>query len=519
MRAGPVTAVPAPLRMKRGNAPLRYPAIATHGAPLTASPLITLHGAAGEVTGSCTLIESNGGRVLIDFGLFQGSPAEEWRNTDVPPIDFRALDAVIVTHAHVDHCGRLGMLPSLGFQGVVIATPATARLLPRVLRGSATLQATRLHEFETGTMPVARVIDPPPDPNAIGRLVRSRTPPVLYGHREAEAIVARIEPLPYLEWRDAAPGVRVRLHDASHILGSASVELECACLGAPACRVLCTGDLGPSTQTLLAAREPPPSAEIVIMESTNGARRFGATADIDDALANVLDRAASNDARVLMPTFSLGRAQQLLHRLRRLRSAGRWHDLPVYLDSPMAAFAADLHQFFPEALHESVRQEVLRGGAPLQFPELHCLHSRRQSLRLKRTTHAAIILAGSGFCDAGPILHHLAGAIEDPLNEIVLSGHQIEGTLGHGLAGDARRVLIGDAELEVRARRTRLEGLSGHADQMELLDWLAAMPTPPKSVILNHGTDRARAALAPLIRSAIGAAVVSPAAGVAQALV
>jgi len=478
------------------------------------SPAITLFGAAGEVTGSCTLLECDAGRLLIDFGLFQGSPAEEWRNAEAPPIDFASIDAVVVTHAHVDHCGRLGMLPRLGFRGVVIATPATARLLPRVLRGSASLQAMRVREFETGTMPLARVIDPPPDAEAVARLVRSELPPVIYDHRDAEMISARIEALRYLEWREIREGLRVRLHDASHILGSASVEVEIASRsGGPARRALFSGDLGPSAQTLLGPRARPPQVDVVVMESTNGARRFGAPAEIDEALAAVIARAASNESRVLMPTFSLGRAQQLLHRLVRLRAAGRWHGLPVYLDSPMAAFASELHQKFPEALSESVRRDALSGVAPLHFPELHALHSRRQSLKVERSRHAAIILAGSGFCDAGPILHHLAGAIEDPANEIVLSGHQIEGTLGHGLAAEARRVQIGTQVLEVRARRTRVEGLSGHADQAELLEWVRSMPRAPELVLLNHGTDRGRSAIQPLLHEATGASVVTPAAG------
>lgn len=474
------------------------------------APSITLFGAAGEVTGSCTLVECGAGRVLVDFGLFQGSPAEEWRNADAPPFDAPSLDAVVVTHAHVDHCGRLGMLPRLGFRGAVIATEATARLLPRVLRGSASLQATRLTEFETGTMPIARVIDPEPNSAAIERLTRRRSPPVIYDHREAEAISSRIEPLAYDAWRSIRPGLRVRLHDASHILGSASVEIECAVNGGAARRILCSGDLGPSTPSLLRVRASPPAVDVVIMESTNGAKRFGAPAEIDHALGEVLDRAARRGGRVLMPTFSLGRAQNLLHRLARLRANGRLHGLPVYLDSPMAVFASELHARYPELLNESLRESVLRGDDPLQFPELHPLHSRRQSLKVERRRGAAIILAGSGFCDAGPILHHLAGAIEEPTTEVVLAGHQIDGTLGHGLAADAKRIQIGNAILEVRATRTKLELLSGHADQSELLAWARSLRPSPTMFVLNHGTQRARAVIAELLSAEANASVRLP---------
>jgi len=478
---------------------------------VASTPAITLFGAAGEVTGSCTLIECSAGRVLVDFGLFQGNIAEEWRNADPPALDFEHIDAVIVTHAHVDHCGRLGMLPRLGFRGPIICTEPTSRLLPRVLRGSASLQAARLIEFRNGTAPVARVIDPPPDPEVQQRLTRTIEPPVIYDHADAEGASSLISPLEYDVWRDLRPGLRVRLHDASHVLGSASVEIEMpGGHGAPVRRVLCTGDLGPRSQSVLRPRTTPPAVDVVVMESTNGSKKFGPVAEIEELLGAVLDRAANSGARVLMPTFSVGRAQQLLHRLARLRARGRLHGLPVYVDSPMAVFASELHQKFPALLAEPLRQEAENGGAPLHFAELHYLYSRRQSLKIQRGVRSAIILAGSGFCDAGPILHHLAGAIEDPTTEIVLTGHQIDGTLGHGLSGEARRVLINDEQLHVRAKRTRLEGLSGHADQAELLEWLSSMSPVPGLVVLNHGSEKSRAALTPLVREQCGAEVLSP---------
>lgn len=478
---------------------------------MTAPPSITLLGAAGEVTGSCTLIESSAARVLVDFGLFQGDIAEEWRNADPPEIDFEKLDAVIVTHAHVDHCGRLGMLPKLGFRGPIFCTEPTARLLPRVLRGSASLQAARLSEFREGTAPFARVIDPPPDPAILARLTRTIEPPVIYDHAEAEAAASLLHPVAYGAWIEIRPGFRARLHDASHVLGSASVELECSGVhGGAVRRVLCSGDLGPRSQAVLRSRMPPPAVDVVVMESTNGARRFGAIAEIEELLAAVLDRASQSGGRVLMPTFSVGRAQQLLQRVAQLRTRGRLHGIPVYIDSPMAVFASELHQKYPDLLAPPLREAVLRGEAPLHFPELHYLYSRRQSLKVLRQQGPAVILAGSGFCDAGPILHHLAASIEVRATELVLSGHQIEGTLGHGLANDARRVQIEDEVLEVHARRTRLEGLSGHADQAELLEWLKAVTPAPGLVVLNHGNERARTALAPLVRGESGAEVVTP---------
>ena len=475
------------------------------------SPTITLFGAAGEVTGSCTLVECAAGRVLVDFGLFQGTPEDEHRNLPVPELDAARLDAVVVTHAHVDHCGRLGMLPEMGFRGPVICTPPTSLILPKVLRGSASLQAIRIDEFRNGTAPVAKVIHPPPRADAPGRAVREREPPVLYDRSAAERVASWIEALQYGVWRELRPGLRVRLHDAAHVLGSASVEIEMAVPGRAAPFVfLCSGDLGPAVQPLLRARGAPPQADVVMLESTNGARRMLPSATIDESLAQVLARAADARGKVVFPTFSLGRAQQIVQRLARLRRDGRLRGLPTYLDSPMAVFATELHHRFPELLAEEPGRLARGGEAPLHFPELHFLFSRKQSLKVDRSEQPAVILAGSGFCDAGPILHHLASALPRPECEVVLVGHQIEGTLGHGLVSGAELVQIGNARLEVHARRTRLEGFSGHGDQEDLLAWVRAMKRPPGAVVLNHGEDAGREALEPRLRQELGATVMRP---------
>ena len=220
-------------------------------------PSLTFLGAAGEVTGSCTLLETEHARVLVDFGLFQGEPSQELRNAVPPAADFRRLNAVVCTHAHIDHCGRLGMLPGLGYEGLVFCTEPTAELLPMVLRSSANLQKVRLDEHRDGTGPDAVVLDPPPDPARVEAQKRDFDPPVLYSKGDAERVSRGIVGVPYLAWRDIAPGVRMRFHDAAHIIGSASVEFEVV-HGASRVRIVFSGDIGPAGEGYLRARTHAP---------------------------------------------------------------------------------------------------------------------------------------------------------------------------------------------------------------------------------------------------------------------
>lgn len=470
---------------------------------------MTFFGAAGEVTGSCTLVESDRGRVLIDFGLFQGSPQQEERNTVPPALDFQRLDAVVCTHAHVDHCGRLGMLAELEFPGAVFCHEATAEMLPRVLKSSATLQAMRVVEYRNGSAPEAVVLEPTPDA-AIASLQKRRSdPPVLYSVGQAAKVSRSIVGLQYLEWRDLAPGIRMRLHDAGHIIGSASVELEIQ-HGAHRIRVLFSGDLGSPEAGLLRARGASVPADVVIMESTTGARgkvplpasgkdhaAMGlcpevAKCTLEELVAEV--RAGSSTA--VMPTFSVGRAQLLVHSLAKLSRRGLVGGMPVYLDSPMASRTAEVCCGRPALLSDDARAMIAAGNSPLDFEELYLLWSRKQSLRIAGRTEAGLILAGSGFCDAGPVLHHLAHVLPNPHGIVVFSGHVLLGSLAHALAhGQARRVRINGKVLDVRARVRRIDGFSGHADAQQLEDWLLGSGHQPDLLVLNHGDGHARQAL------------------------
>ncbi|MCE9619762.1 MAG: MBL fold metallo-hydrolase [Planctomycetes bacterium] len=462
---------------------------------------ITLLGAAGEVTGSCTLLDTPRGRVVIDFGLFQGSPEQEQKNLQVPEIDWRHVDAVIVTHAHIDHVGRLGMLPRIGCGAPIYATPPTADLLPRVLRSSATLQTIRHEEWRNGSAPIARVVDPPPAPGTQSKASDSE-PPILYDTRDAMQAAENIRPVEYGVWREVKSGLRFRFHDASHIIGSASVEVAFDVNGREK-KVLFSGDLGPARSPLLRAREELPAVDLMLMESTNGARVFSPSSSSVDALGAVVKRVAARGGKILAPTFSLGRAQTLLLRLAELSRANQLHGMTVYLDSPMAIRASELCGRYPALLEPSLRIAAEAGTDPLHFDGLQHLFNRKQSLKLTKSEKIGVILAGSGFCDAGPVLHHLASMVDDPKNALVFAGHQIVGLLGHSLLHHAKKIELKEGIFDVLAERVHLEGLSGHADQADLVNWIGSREGGTPRVILNHGENESRAALSDAIRAAL----------------
>ena len=437
--------------------------------------------------------------------------SQEQRNKFPPALDFRRLNAVVCTHAHIDHCGRLGMLPRLGFEGPVFCTEPTATLLPMVLRSSANLQKMRVEEFREGTGPDAVVLDPPPDPS-LKADDRHEDPPVLYARGDAERVSRNLVGVPYRVWREIASGIRMRLHDASHIIGSASVELEIA-HGASRIRVVFSGDIGPSGETYLAARGHAPEADVVVMESTTGSRPIGTHApDTDASLREVIEHCRHGRRTAIMPTFSVGRAQVLVHHLAQLSREGLLDEIPVYLDSPMAIRAAELCVQHPSLLSGTARAMIGRGHSPFEFDSLHCLWSRKHSLKIAGREGAGIVLAGSGFCDAGPVLHHLENALCHDRGFVVFTGYVLPGSMAESLAsGVAKRVRINGTEIDVRARISRLQGLSGHADADQMCDWLAGSGHVPGLVVLNHGDDSARIGMETRIMAAMPTKVVRPA--------
>ena len=461
---------------------------------------IEFHGAAGEVTGSCTLLRTAKARVVVDFGMFQGSPEDEARNAIAPEIDFALVDAIVVTHAHIDHVGRLAMATELGFRGKIYCTTATHELLGKVLRSSARLQRARFYERSNGTSPWARALMPGEEPGPAPSF-----PPAerLFDVPEVRDTMERVEGVPLDREVKIAPLISLVFRNAGHIPGAASAELS---IGAGASRktVLFSGDLGPERSALLASPHKPARADVVIVESTNGERRRDAGYDADAKLAEIVARAAQRKEKVIMPCFALGRAQLLVHRLARLHGRGLLHGLNVYVDSPMAVHGIEALYRHPEYLMPDLRAAVHAGGAPLWFPELHYVLSKRESMAIDRMVHGGIILAGSGFMDAGPVLRHLEESIDREDCTVVLSGYQPEGGFAWKLQRGANRAQFNGVLRDVRASTVRLEGLSGHADQDDLIKWFGGFGEKPGRVLINHGVDSARAALAARLKDELG---------------
>ena len=472
------------------------------------SAAVTFFGAAGEVTGSCALVEFAGKRVLIDCGLIQGSPADELRNQDPLPFDAKSLDAAIVTHAHIDHCGRLPLLSRDGYTGPIFATKPTCELLEPVMYGSVSVQHIRFHEAQVRS---AR--------SPAGWSVADNEPPViamppLFGNTDVASTLTMLRPVAYGQVTEITPGISFRLLDAGHVIGSAMIELTVG-TGASARRIIFSGDLGSSQQMLLPYPKPPAGdtpIEMLVMESTYGNKSHPHPRETLDKLASIIRHAAKKRERLLIPTFTLGRAQNLLFRLGELSREGRL-GLPVYLDSKMAMKSTETYTRHAEVLQPEVAARVHAGDSPLHFEELCYISNREDSKKLNRLRRGGIIIAGAGFCHGGPIVHHLIHGLWREDCRVLLIGYSPEGSPAHAMASGARTVRLNDQEVEVHAKIERMRGFSGHADGKDLMDFVAAMSPRPTRLVLNHGEDEARNELAAKLNAAHGIAVFKPVRG------
>jgi metallo-beta-lactamase family protein len=384
------------------------------------------------------------------------------------------------------------MLEAMGFCGQVWCSEPTSEILGPILHGSARLQAIRVFEHRAAKSArvgtgVRRLSAPPPP-------VDDEPPAVLYTASVVDALMRRVRGLEYGRAETIASGVSLRLLDAAHVIGSASVELTIG-RGMRETVVVFSGDLGAAGAPLLAPLQSPARADVLVLESTYGDRSHPAAEDALEALARVVGYARSGRSRLVIPTFTLGRAQQLLYRLGQLSRSGRL-GVPVYLDSKMAVTASEAYARHPERLEPGVASALRAGAWPLQFPELMYVQDRADSRRLNTLRGAGVIIAGSGFCHGGPIVHHLAHALWRPDAHVLLIGHQPAGTTAQQIAAGHPEVLLGDRLTEVRARVHTLGGFSGHADREGLLAYVSGMAGQPGLVVLNHGDDGQRLPLA-----------------------
>ena len=416
---------------------------------------IEFHGADQGVTGSCHLIECAGTRVLIDCGLYQGGRELDEENAQAFGFDAAGIDFVLLTHAHLDHCGRLPLLVKRGFRGTIVTTGASRELLRLVL-----LDAAHLHEEEARRR--AR---------HAGRRTASAAEP-LYTLVDALHTMDFIGAEAHYDTAlQLAPGVAATFHDAGHILGSASILLELAEAGARR-RVLFSGDLGNAGRPLLRAPATPPQVDAVVMETTYGDRLHRPLGPSIEELYQAITEAFQRGGNVVIPSFALERAQELLFFLRAGVDSGRLAPTTqVFLDSPMAISVTQIYARHPECYQPQARALFLEGRDPFTLPGLHFTRDTAESIALNRLTGGAIIIAGSGMCSGGRVRHHLRHNLDRHNCAIIFVGYAARGTLGRRIIDGAESVTLFGEEIAVRARIHTINGFSAHADQAELLRW------------------------------------------------
>jgi metallo-beta-lactamase family protein len=453
------------------------------GADLTNRDGATLRflGAAGTVTGSKHLLEVGGHRLLLDCGLFQGLKALRERNWQPFPFEPASIDAVLLSHAHLDHSGALPLLVRRGFRGPIYCTPGTADLLEVLL-----LDAAHLQEEEA---------------SFANRHRTSKHAPALplYSVDDAHAALRLLRPQPFGRRFAACKDVGATFHHAGHILGSAIVDLEVG--GHAPRRLVFSGDLGRYGRPILRDPEAIANADVILVESTYGDRVHPPQPHQD--LAQIVRQGAERGSVILVPAFAVGRTQELLFALRELEGQGAIPPLPVFIDSPMAIDVTEIYARHREEFDETMRRLVASGVYPLRPQKLELLRTTEQSKRLNRERGPMIIISASGMATGGRVLHHLTRLLPDPEAIVLLVGFQAAGTRGRALLEGAKTLRIFGQEIGVRARVVKLDGFSAHADRDELLRWLGGFARP-RALYAVHGEAQAADSFAAEVRHRLG---------------
>lgn len=444
---------------------------------------ITFCGAAGEVTGSQHLIECGKLRVLLDCGFFQGHRAEARRKNERFRCKPESLDAVILSHAHVDHCGNLPGLYRAGFRGPIYSTEATADVAEIMLYDSSRIQAEDVRYLRKHQPPGAPAIEP------------------LYDDEHVKRVVKLFEPLAYYEWHRLGPELRLRFSDAGHILGSAICEMEFLDRGEIK-RVVFTGDLGRPGLPILRDPEPVPGCDVLISESTYGNRVHPPIADQKAALLRIIREAAQSGGKVVIPAFSLGRTQQVVYYLNELTNEGLLPPVPIFVDSPLSNKLTAVYRHHSDILDEGVQHTLKTDQDPFGFERLTYIATQQESMDLNFRHGPFVVISASGMCESGRVLHHLKHAVAHEENTIVMIGYQAEGTLGRRLVERQPTVRILDRQFPLRAKVEVLDGLSAHADVEDFKWWYGqlASQTGVGQAFLVHGEPAASKALASILR-------------------
>ncbi|MDH4349866.1 MAG: MBL fold metallo-hydrolase [Gemmatimonadota bacterium] len=445
------------------------------------TPTVRFLGAAGTVTGSKHLVDTGRSQVLLDCGLFQGLKQLRERNWAPPPIAAGEFEAVVLSHAHIDHSGYLPVLARHGFQGPIYCTPATADLLRLLLPDSAHLQEEQA-EYA----------------NFRG-FSRHKPALPLCTMEDAHAALELLRPRPYGTTFDVTEDVRATFHPAGHILGSAIISLD---VGRAPHRLVFSGDLGRWDRPVLPDPTLIDEADVLLVESTYGNRAH--PPDPVEGLARVVRDAAKRGGALIIPAFAVGRTQEILWHLRQLEEQNAIPVLPVYIDSPMAIEATDVYRKHREDYDEEMLALVDRGGTPFRTRQFATAPSRQDSIRLNDLVGPVIIISASGMVTGGRVLHHMNLRLPDPRTTVLLVGFQAQGTRGRAMQEGKRDIRMFGREVTVRAKVETLDGMSAHADQGEILRWLGGFKRPPHRTYLVHAEPSAADALHATISRTLG---------------
>lgn len=455
---------------------------------------ITFLGAARTVTGSNFLVEAAGKKFLVDCGMYQGKAAQEIENSEDFLYDPKEIDFMLLTHAHIDHSGRIPKLYNEGFRAPIYAHKATVDLCAIMLPDSGHIQETEIEwknrkRIRAGLEPL----------------------PPLYTAEEAENSLEVFKPVQYDEIIDVAENIQVRFNDAGHMLGSSIIEIWVTENGKTE-KIVFTGDLGNNDIPLLDSPTMIESADYLVMESTYGSRLHLRNDDKAKMFLEIVSQTLDNGGRVIIPSFAVGRTQEILYEIDKIKDEHkddeefqrRYKQLmetPVFVDSPLAISATEIFKKNIDLFEDEIQEKIKHGDNPLEFSGLQFTKTADESKALNETYYPSIIISASGMCDIGRIKHHLKHNLWNPASTILFVGYQAPGTLGRSIVDGAEKVKIFGEEISVNARIEYIEGYSGHADQEWLLNFVYSFINKPKHIFLVHGEDESQEVLKELIEA------------------
>lgn len=447
---------------------------------------ISFLGATRTVTGSAFLVSSGGFKVMVDCGLYQGLPSLKERNYTHPPVVWPEVDAILLTHAHIDHCGLVPRAVKLGFNGPIFCHPATADLADIMLRDSA-----EIHEEDAKWLNRKRL--------------RAGKPPVepLFNIRDTIKALDMFRRIEYEDPFNVVPGFTAELRDAGHILGASSIRLTVE-EGSLKKQIVFSGDIGNHQAPILKEPFGFSNADAVLIETTYGNRLHDTPENRWRKLKEIVNATWKKHAKVIIPSFAVGRTQELLYILSEMMNAGDIPSIPIFLDSPMAIDATIVHERHPECFDRETMDRIRKGENPFRPNTLRLTKSAVESRKINKHNGPAIIIAGGGMCEGGRIVHHLKHNLYDSNNHMLIVGYQAEGTLGRLILNGVKKLrLLGD-DIAINAKVTQIDAFSAHADRDGLIDWLKFLEKSPEIIFMVHGEEKAGEDFAETVRQELG---------------